>query len=71
MFSWLNDTSLPRCSGGAISAMYMGAISSAPPTPKPPTTRAMTSRSALGAHALPAAETVKRAAVSMRIGRRP
>jgi len=43
MFSWLNDTIRPRTSGAASSAMYIGAMISAAPTPRPPSMRAATS----------------------------
>ena len=39
MANWLNETSLPLTAGGAISAIYMGDIIEAIPTPMPPIMR--------------------------------
>src|SRR5690242_21929328 len=37
--NWLNETSLPRILAGAISAIYIGEIMEAMPTPMPPIMR--------------------------------
>jgi hypothetical protein len=71
MLSWLNDTRRPRASGGAISAMYIGAIISAAPTPSPPSMRARTSHVKLGATAERIAETANNSAAILNTGRRP
>ena len=61
----------PRSLGGAISAMYMGAMISAAPTPKPPSMRAATRTAKLGATAQTSAEIVNRTAAILSTGRRP
>jgi hypothetical protein len=71
MLSWLNDTRRPRDSGGAISAMYIGAIMSAAPTPSPPNIRATTSHRKLGASAEAIADIANRMAAILSTGRRP
>ena len=71
MLSWLNETRRPRDSGGAISAIYIGAMMSAAPTPRPPSIRANTSHPKLGASADRIAETANSAAAILRTGRLP
>ncbi len=50
--NWFHDTSVPRILDGATSAIYIGQIADARPTPMPPSMRYMlkaTSREADGA----------------------
>ncbi|MBA7533626.1 hypothetical protein ES705_25867 [subsurface metagenome] len=51
IFNWLKETILPLSFGGAISAIYIGAIIREAPTPNPPIIRAMTRLTKLGATA--------------------
>jgi len=51
MLSWLKETRRPRISGGAISAIYMGASINDAPTPNPPIILAITNEIKLGAKA--------------------
>ena len=37
--NWFNDTKRPRILAGLISAMYIGLVIEAAPTPKPPNIR--------------------------------
>ena len=37
--NWFQETSMPRFLVGAISAMYIGQMAEAMPTPMPPSTR--------------------------------
>ena len=71
MVSWLTETSLPRISAGAISAMYMGERLEARPMPTPPTMRKTTKTVKSGARAVQTAETVKNAPARMRSRLRP
>ena len=71
ILSWLNDTMRPRIAAGAISAMYIGAMISAAPTPKPPSMRAATKVRKLGAAADATAEIANSTAAILRTGRRP
>ena len=71
MLSWLKDTMRPRIFAGAISAMYIGAMISAAPTPKPPSIRAATSEMKSGAIAEARAETANSAAAILNTGLRP
>ncbi len=71
MLSWLNETMRPRISAGAISAMYIGAMISAAPTPRPPTMRAMTRVMKFGASADAIADTANSTAAIFSTGRRP
>ncbi len=71
ILSWLNDTSWPRTAAGAISAMYIGAMIRAAPTPRPPIRREITSVAKFGANADIRAETANSTAASRSTGRRP
>ncbi len=71
MLSWLIETMRPLTGAGAISAMYMGAMSNAAPTPKPPIMRATTSARNDGASAEATAETTNRSAAPISTNLRP
>ena len=49
MLNWNIPASRPRCFGGAISEMYMGATTVEMPMPNPPMTRAAMNMATLGA----------------------
>ena len=53
----MRATSLPRSRAGAISAMYIGATTEAPPTARPPRNRKASSEYQFQAVPLPTAET--------------
>ncbi len=57
ILNWNMPASRPRCLGGAISEMYMGATTVEMPMPKPPITRAAMNTVTLGAKAEPTAPT--------------
>ena len=65
------DTSLPRISVGAISAMYMGETFEASPIPIPPTMRATINGVKLCESAVKMADIVNSTAAPMRIFLRP
>ena len=71
MLSWLNDTMRPRRCAGASSAMYIGAMMSAAPTPRPPTSRATTSVRKSGATAEAMADSANSTAAIFSTGSRP
>ena len=71
MLSWLNETIWPLILGGETSAMYMGAIMRAAPTPIPPIIRAITSTRKVGARAEATAETANNTAAYLSTSRRP
>ena len=62
MASWFSDTRRPRIRAGAISAIYMGDVIEAAPTPTPPSMRKTTNQDRLGGIADPIAETRNMAA---------
>ena len=69
--SWLTVTSRPRSRGGEISAMYIGDVIAANPTPMPPTARQMLNSRMVRGRAVPMAEAMKQAAAIQSVARRP
>ena len=65
------ETSRPRSSGGAASAMYTGTTIDETPTPKPSTSRPASSAPNPGAAAITSEPAAKSALASMMTGRRP
>ncbi len=71
MFNWLTATSSPRRRAGAISVIYIGHTTEAPPTATPPSQRKKSSAYQLQASPQPTAEMTKSTASSASTGRRP
>src|SRR4030042_279026 len=71
MFNWLTATSRPRRRAGAISVMYTGDTTDAPPTATPPIQRKNSSAYQSQAKAQPTADTKYRTANTVNTGRRP
>jgi len=61
----------PRCRAGLISAIYIGLVIEAIPTPNPPIIRNMTNSVSVCAIAEPSAEIRKRRAAKIRVVLRP
>ena len=59
MANWFSVTILPRIRGGVTSAMYIGEMIDAAPTPMPPRILKMTKNASVGAPDVPAALTRK------------
>ena len=71
MFNWLTATSRPRRRAGAISVMYTGDTTDAPPTAMPPSQRKNSSEYQSQAKAQPTADTRNKTASTVSTGRRP
>src|SRR5664279_3316850 len=71
MFNWLTATSSPRRLAGAISVIYIGQTTDAPPTATPPSQRKNSSAYQFQASAQPTAETTNSTASIASTGRRP
>jgi len=71
MASWLTVTSRPRRCDGAISAIYIGEVMAAKPTPIPPTARQMQKSKKVRGSAVPMADTRKHTAATHSVARRP
>ena len=71
MFNWLTATSRPRRLAGAISVIYIGQTTDAPPTATPPSQRKNSSAYQFHASAQPSAEMTNSTASIASTGRRP
>ena len=71
VLNWLTDTSRPRDCGGAISAIYIGETTEAPPMASPPIKRKRISEIQSQAKPQPTAETKKSTARTNRVRLRP
>ena len=71
MANWLTETMRPRIRAGLISAMYMGLVIDAAPTPTPPTMRKTMNSVRVRGIAVPMAETRNRIAETTSTPRRP
>src|ERR1035441_3289741 len=71
MFNWLTATSSPRRLAGAISVIYIGQTTDAPPTATPPSQRKKSSAYQFQASAQPTADTTTNKASSGTTDRPP
>src|ERR1017187_1409334 len=71
MFNWLTATSKPRRLAGAISVIYIGQTTDAPPTATPPSQRKKSSAYQFHARAQPSAAITNSTASIASTGRRP
>lgn len=71
MASWLRLTMRPRMRAGLISAMYIGLVMEAAPTPMPPRKRQRTNPVRVWETAVPIAEARNMTAAKIRALRRP
>ena len=71
MFNWLTATSKPRRLAGAISVIYMGQTTEAPPTATPPSQRKKSNAYQFQASAQPNAAMTNSTANNASTGRRP
>src|ERR1035441_2578509 len=71
MFNWLTATSKPRRLAGAISVIYIGQTTDAPPTATPPSQRKKSSAYQFHASAQPSAAITNTTASIASTGRRP
>src|ERR1019366_4978592 len=71
MFNWLTATSSPRRLAGAISVIYIGQTTDAPPTATPPSQRKNSSAYQLHASAQPTDAMTNTTASIASTGRRP
>ena len=71
MANWLTETIRPRSRAGLISAMYIGLVIEAAPTPIPPIMRKIMSWLRVRGIAVPMAETKNRIAERISTLRRP
>ena len=71
MFNWLTATRMPRRLAGAISVIYIGQTTDAPPTATPPSQRKKSRAYQFHASAHPRAEMTNSTASSASTGRRP
>jgi hypothetical protein len=71
MANWLMETMRPRMRAGEISAMYIGEVIDAAPTPTPPMTRKTTKVAKLGGNAVPMADARNMTAAMSRTFLRP
>ena len=69
--NWFSETIRPRIGAGEISAMYIGELIEAAPTPMPPSKRKATNQNNVGGSAVPMAETRNSTAAISNILRRP
>jgi len=69
--SWFTVTSRPRSRGGDSSAMYIGEVIAARPTPTPPTARQTLNSVIVRGRAVPIAEAMKQTAATASVARRP
>src|SRR5690242_2636535 len=71
MFNWLTATNNPRRRAGAISVIYIGQTTDAPPTATPPSQRKNSNAYQFQASAQPSDATTNTTASIASTGRRP